>query len=273
MNKKLVTILALCTSVAVSDSYAQNREEGRGQGRGEGRGEGRSNAPGGERGGFGGQRGGPPGGEQGRGGGGPRGGRPNMMTFMPVLIALDADKNGEISGKEMANAAVALKSLDKNNDGKLTEDELRPNRPPGGFGGGRPGGDQQGRDGDRGNMRGGEQGRGGFGGRPGGDQGQGRGGFGGPPQGGGARPDPAEMVERLMAFDKNKDGKLGKDELSERMAGIITRADTDKDGFASKEELTKMAAQRGGGRGGPPGQGGDRGRGGDGGSRRPQFDN
>ena len=173
------------------------------------------------------------------------------MTFLPVLIALDADKNGEISGKEMANATAALKSLDKNSDGKLTEDELRPNRPPGGGG---PGG--------------GQQGRGGFGGRPGGDQGQSRGGFGGPPQQGGGRPDPGEMVNRLMAFDKNKDGKLGKDELSERMAGIITRADTNGDGFASKEELTKIASQGGASRGGD--RGGKGGRGGESGTRRPQ---
>jgi len=261
MNKTLFSILALCTFVAVSDSLAQNRERGgdRGQGRG-----GQGGPPGGERGGFGGR-----GGEQGRGGqGGPggqsRGGRPNMMTFLPVLIALDADKNGEISSKEMANAAAALKTLDKNGDGKLTEEEVRPERPPGGRGG--PGGGG-GRGGDmRGGQGGEQQGRGGFGGR-GGEQ-------------GGGRPDPAEMVERLMAFDKNGDGKLAKDELSERMQGMIARADTDGDGFASKAELTKMAGQAGGGRRGGEGnsaRGGQRpGGASSGGSvqpRRPAFDN
>ena len=63
------------------------------------------------------------------------------MKFLPVLIALDADKNGEISADEIANATTALKTLDKNSDGKLTEEELRPNGPPpgGGQGGGRGG--------------------------------------------------------------------------------------------------------------------------------------
>lgn len=251
MNKTLFSILALCTSVAVSDSLAQNRE--RGEDRGQGRG-GQGGPPGGERGGFGGR-----GGEQGRGGPGgqSRGGRPNVMTFLPVLIALDTDKNGEISGKEMENAAAALKTLDKNGDGKLTEDEVRPERPPGGRGG--PGGGGRG-----GDMRGGQQqGRGGFGGR-GGEQ-------------GGGRPDPAEMVERLMAFDKNGDGKLAKDELSERMQGMIARADTDGDGFASKAELTKMASQGGGGRPTSGNRGGQRPGGGDSGGkvqpRRPAFDN
>jgi Ca2+-binding EF-hand superfamily protein len=41
-------------------------------------------------------------------------------------IALDADHNGEISAEEIANAAATLKTLDKNNDGVITEDEVRP---------------------------------------------------------------------------------------------------------------------------------------------------
>ena len=35
-------------------------------------------------------------------------------------------KNGEISAEEIANAATTLKTLDKNNDGVITEDEVRP---------------------------------------------------------------------------------------------------------------------------------------------------
>ena len=63
------------------------------------------------------------------------------MKFMPVLIALDTDKNGEISADEIANAATSLKTLDKNGDGKLTEEEVRPTGPPPGGGrGGREGG-------------------------------------------------------------------------------------------------------------------------------------
>ena len=44
----------------------------------------------------------------------------------PAFLALDADHDGVISATEIANAAAALKSLDKNGDGKLTQDEVRP---------------------------------------------------------------------------------------------------------------------------------------------------
>ena len=55
-------------------------------------------------------------------GSGPR----NLMQNFPVLAALDADGNNEISAAEIAAASAALKTLDKNKDGKLTGDELRP---------------------------------------------------------------------------------------------------------------------------------------------------
>jgi len=49
------------------------------------------------------------------------------MRMFPVMTALDSDGNGEISPEEIKGAVAALKKLDKNKDGKLTEDELRPN--------------------------------------------------------------------------------------------------------------------------------------------------
>jgi Ca2+-binding EF-hand superfamily protein len=55
----------------------------------------------------------------------------------PVLRALDADGNGEISASEIADAAKALAKLDRNGDGKLTRDEIGP---PPGAPGGRPDG-------------------------------------------------------------------------------------------------------------------------------------
>jgi hypothetical protein len=62
----------------------------------------------------------------------------------PVMEALDANHDGVIDATEIANASAALKTLDKNGDGKLTQDELRPHRPQGGgpgWGGGPEGGD------------------------------------------------------------------------------------------------------------------------------------
>lgn len=46
----------------------------------------------------------------------------------PVMLALDADGNFELSSSEIANAATSLKTLDANSDGQLTSDELRPMR-------------------------------------------------------------------------------------------------------------------------------------------------
>lgn len=81
----------------------------------------------------------PPGGPGGPGG-------PRMGS--PLVEALDLNKDGTIDADEIAKAVESLKKLDKNNDGKLTPDEYRPQRPGGGPGGeGRgprgPGGDGQ----------------------------------------------------------------------------------------------------------------------------------
>jgi hypothetical protein len=65
----------------------------------------------------------------------------------PIVQALDADRDHVISTDEIANAASALLTLDKNNDGQLTQDELRPSPPqgqPGGTNGGKSNNRQQG---------------------------------------------------------------------------------------------------------------------------------
>ena len=75
--------------------------------------------------------GGPPGGGQpqpgGPGGGGPGGGGPGggPRPVSPIIEALDLNKDGVIDADELAKAAESLKKLDKNGDGKITEDEYR----------------------------------------------------------------------------------------------------------------------------------------------------
>jgi len=49
----------------------------------------------------------------------------------PLMIALDVNHDGIIDSNEIANASAELKTLDKNGDGQLTPDELRPPRPSG----------------------------------------------------------------------------------------------------------------------------------------------
>jgi len=52
--------------------------------------------------------------------------RLDFMRLNPVLAALDADHDGEISAGEIQNATAALKTLDQNLDGRLTPDEVLP---------------------------------------------------------------------------------------------------------------------------------------------------
>lgn len=63
---------------------------------------------------------------------GPRGrrsqGSDGLMRALPVLVALDADGDGELSTDEIEKAEAALAKLDKNADGKLSGDEVRPSR-------------------------------------------------------------------------------------------------------------------------------------------------
>ena len=49
-----------------------------------------------------------------------------FMSYHPVLAALDADHDGVISDREIRNAPAALRSLDKDRDGRLTASELLP---------------------------------------------------------------------------------------------------------------------------------------------------
>tara|TARA_R110000782_G_scaffold19140_9_gene52333 strand:- start:45200 stop:45916 length:717 start_codon:yes stop_codon:yes gene_type:complete len=68
------------------------------------------------------------------------------------------------------------------------------------------------------------------------------------------------QVDRMMANDKNNDGKLSRDELPERLAErLFATSDTDGDGLISREELIAgFAGARGGGA--QPGQAGQPGR-------------
>jgi hypothetical protein len=52
--------------------------------------------------------------------------RLRFMRYHPVLAALDADHDGEISAWEIEHAAASLKKLDRDHNGYLTADELIP---------------------------------------------------------------------------------------------------------------------------------------------------
>ncbi len=61
--------------------------------------------------------------------GGPGFGGPRPIP--PLMAALDANRDGVIDETEIKNASEALRKMDRNGDGKLTLEELRPRRPDG----------------------------------------------------------------------------------------------------------------------------------------------
>ena len=171
-----------------------------------------------------------------------------------LIVALDADEDGELSADEIANAVAALKKLDKDGNGSLSVEEYVGQRPgpprPGGEG--RPGAAERRRPDQR---RDPEARR-----RPG--QGRPEGRDGAPQRG------PGQFIQRIMEADADDDNKLSKDEVPERMLERFDAIDADGDGFLTEEEITeafnRLRGQRGdraGNRGGD--RGGDR-------PRRPQ---
>ncbi len=106
-----------------------------------------------------------------------------MLRPNPVLTAIDLDQDGAISASEITAAPTSLKTLDKNGDGVLAAEEVRPQIP----------------------MR----------------------------QGGQS----IDIGGTLFTFDANKDGKLTKEEVPERMQGIFYRADAAHFFFNGKNAL------------------------------------
>lgn len=197
----LLAALLLCSSSANSQDTPRS-------GAGGGRPEGRGRA-----------------GQPGFGEGGPR------FGMLPVMRALDADQDGTLSAAEIQNASKALATLDKNGDGAISADEMRPD--PAMLGrSGQPGAP----------------------GRPGTPGQTGRPGAGGAPSG--------EMLTRMFDMrDADKDGKLTGDEIPERMRENVSRMDANGDGAIDRDELQKamsrMAEQSGRQRGGRGTEGGE----------------
>ena len=139
---------------------------------------------------------------KGKGPGGP--GAPGGKGDGSFFREMDKDGDKAISKEEAGERWERLGKLDKDGDGKVTAQEMMAARP-----------------------QGGPEGK-------------------GAPQGGPGKGGP----EMFANADKNKDGKLSKDEVPAEMWERLSKLDKDSDGAVSKEE---MAAMRG--KGGPDGKG------------------
>jgi hypothetical protein len=58
------------------------------------------------------------------------------------------------------------------------------------------------------------------------------------------RPSPAAIVNRVLSFDTNGDDRIARDELPERMEGLVSRGDTNRDGFLTSDEVVALVDTR-----------------------------
>jgi len=149
--------------------------------------------------------------------------------FIERIKGFDQNNDGKITKDEMPERMQAMiERLDTNKDGAIDNKELDAMKDRIAQGGQQQGQQQQGQ-------------------RPQGQQGQ--------------RPqfNPADIIKRVKESDKNKDGKITKDEFPVQMQRMFPRIDTNQDGVIDREELAvmeKRMAERGGQR--PQGQPGQR---------------
>src|SRR5262245_29415212 len=57
-----------------------------------------------------------------------------------------------------------------------------------------------------------------------------------------AKVSPDEVVSRLLSFDRDRDGRIAKSELAERMQPMLARADRNRDGALDTAEIRAIAS-------------------------------
>lgn len=155
------------------------------------------------------------------GGMGPSSSGPDGPPPHPLMIALDTDRDGNLSAEEISSASSALKSLDEDEDGQLSEDELLPP-----FG---PRRRQQ--SSPRTNRRRVPPPR-----PPENDRGP------QPPGRGVPSFSAGVFADHMLLFDKDNDDQVAREELPNRMRPMLDRGDENSDGALDRDELERLAA-------------------------------
>ena len=55
---------------------------------------------------------------------------------------------------------------------------------------------------------------------------------------------PSAVVDRILSFDANGDDRIARDELPERMEGLVIRGDNNQDGFLTSDEVVALVDTR-----------------------------
>ena len=135
----------------------------------------------------------------------PRGAPQGQDQAGTLFQALDRNRAGKLQQNEIDLAVVVLRRMDENEDGDVSQSEIKlPPRRPGNANQRRPGqpNPSQNREGDR--------------------------------------PERPSFESFLKSVDKDGDGKISKEEAPERMKERFGEADSDSDGFIDKEEQQVM---------------------------------